>query len=499
VWPSIPAAILVAAVVATAGCGGSGSDQLASLAPPDVPLYAEITLRPDDDQEAAISSFTRRVAGIGDPEAVLVTELDRALARDEAEISFDDIDPWLGDRASVFVRSFEPVDVADDVPVSGDVPDFAVAVEVTDVGETRTFLERAAESDPDPEEERSYKGVDYTLDSDEGIAVGFIDDHLVFGTEPSFKVAVEASEGDPLVSAFVEPGEVIDGLLSSSHENPADARFLRPVLAGPLAGPVGISLSATPTAASLEMAAVQEGGEQPSGSSLLEALPAGSWLAAAARDLGAPLTQLLEQLDSSGLPNTGSWQRRFRMETGLDLRADVLGWLGDTAVFAQGSASPLFRAGLIAETDDRDAPRALLERVERRVEQSTGLRSAGAPPEADYGFRIGIPSLGRGVEAGVVGQRLVAVIGGSIAQVLDAPETLADDASYRAAREALGADLSPALYVRLRGLLDLVERGDPRPEFRAAVPYLAGFDSLIAGHRAEDGMALWRLTLTLAQ
>jgi hypothetical protein len=482
-----------------------------------VPLYAEITLRPDDDQEAAISSFTRRVAGIGDPEAVLVTELDRALARDEAEISFDDIDPWLGDRASVFVRSFEPVDVADDVPVSGDVPDFAVAVEVTDVSETHTFLERAAESDPDPEEERSYKGVDYTLDSDDGIAVGFIDDHLVFGTEPSFKVAVEASEGeslaesdeyqdrmgaldgDPLVSAFVEPGEVIDGLLASAHENPADARFLRPVLAGPLAGPVGISLSATPTAASLEMAALQEGGEQPSGSSLLEALPAGSWLAAAVRDLGAPLTQLLEQLDSSGLPNTGSWQRRFRMKTGLDLRADVLDWLGDTAVFAQGSAAPGFRAGLIAETDDRDAPRVLLERVERRVEQSTGLRSAGAPPEADYGFRIGIPSLGRGVEAGVVGQRLVAVIGGSIAQVLDAPETLAGDASYRAAREALGADLSPALYVRLPGLLDLVERGDPGPEFRAAAPYLAGFDSLIAGHRAEDGLALWRLTLTLAQ
>ncbi|MQA73215.1 MAG: DUF3352 domain-containing protein [Solirubrobacterales bacterium] len=503
----------LAAIVATGGCGDSSSDDLASLAPPDAPLYAEVTLRPDGDQAEAISSLADRVAGIEDPGAAIVAELDKALAHSDAELDYaDDVEPWLGDRASVFVRSFEPSEVADDVP------DFAAAIEVDDVDAARSFLDRAAESDPDREEERSYEGFDYVVGGDQGIAAGIVDDHLVVGTERSLKVAVDASQGeslaeseefedriaalggDPLAMVFLEPGEVIDATVAEQRTGPGNARFLRPVLAGPLSGPVAIGLSATRSAASLDVAALYDGsGQQASGSTLLEGLPAGSWFAAALPDLGEPLTRLLEQLDNSGLPGAASFRRQFRAMTGLHLRRDLLDWLGDAAIFAQGTSAPGFRAGLIAETDDPDAPRALLERVQRFVERDSGLRSASAPEGADYGFQIGIPSLGGGAEAGVIGGRLVAVLGGTIEQVLDPPATLADDQSYRAARDALGDDLSPALYARLPTLLEVVEQDEPGPGYEAAAPYLEAFDSLIVGSRLDDGLVLARLVVTLAQ
>ena len=100
--------------------------------------------------------------------------------------------------------------------------------------------------------------------------------------------------------------------------------------------------------------------------------------------------------------------------TGLDLADDVFGWLGDAAAFVQGTGRPGFSAGLIAETTDPEAPRALLEAARRVAERESGLRSSGPPEGADYGFSIGLPGVGGGAEAGVVGDELVAVVGATV-------------------------------------------------------------------------------------
>jgi hypothetical protein len=61
----------VLAVLATllAGCGSSDEQApgLAALAPPDVPLYVEATIRPEGDQADAVSSIVERVAGSTEP------------------------------------------------------------------------------------------------------------------------------------------------------------------------------------------------------------------------------------------------------------------------------------------------------------------------------------------------------------------------------------------------------------------------------------------------
>ena len=156
---------------------------------------------------------------------------------------------------------------------------------------------------------------------------------------------------------------------------------------------------------------------------------------------------------------------------------------------------------MIAEVTDPEGPRPLLERVHALAERESGLRSAAPPDGADYGFSLGLPSLGGGVEAGVVGDRLVAVVGGTIAQALDPDARLGDDPGYQAAVESLGEEFPPGLYVDLPSFFDVAEQGGSAddPDFQTARPYLDAFASLAAGGRVDDELAITRLSFSLAE
>ncbi|MGH2987121.1 MAG: DUF3352 domain-containing protein, partial [Solirubrobacterales bacterium] len=188
---------LLLALVA-AGCGGDDSAELASAAPPDAPFYAEFSLRPEGEQADAIDQFAERVAGIDDPGATIVAELDDSLADEGVEATYsDDIEPWLGERGALFVRSFERLDEA------AMTPEAAVMIEVTDADAAQDFIDRVAAADADggaEEEERTYGDFDYRLGGEE-TAVGLIDDMLTVGPEDAFKVAVDAYEGESLAES----------------------------------------------------------------------------------------------------------------------------------------------------------------------------------------------------------------------------------------------------------------------------------------------------------
>jgi len=495
------------------GCGGGEDSEPASLVPPDVPLYAEVVLRPEGDQAEAIESFAERVAGIEDPAAAIAAELDSSLADDGVDATFaEDIEPWLGDRGAVFVRSFESLDSP-----SMD-PEAAVLVEVSDADAAQDFIDEtlAAESEGEVEES-SYGDVDYQLDGD--TAVGLIDDFLVFGPEDAFKVAVDASAGeslaeseeytqptdglgdDLLASAYVELGAAIEAAIASEDLDPGSTRLLDPLLAGPLSDPVAVGLTATPDTAGLELASVVDGqGDIATDASLIETLPAGSWFAVGAPEAGDALARFLDQLANGGLPGAGSIRKAVREATGFDPRPGSLDWLGDASAFVEGTSAPGFTAGLIAEITDPTGPRQLLERVQTLAERDSGLRSAAPPEGADYGFSLGVPSLGGGAEAGVIDDHLVAVLGGTVAQALDPESELGDDPRYQEAVESLGDDFPPALFVHLPSFFEVAEQGGSAadPDYRAALPYLEAFESLAAGSWVDDELALTRVIVSLA-
>ncbi len=506
------ACLAIGAGILIAGCGDDGGSELASLAPPDAPLYAEFAVRPEGDQVEAIESFAERVGGIDDPGARIVELIDSGLAADEFDANYeDDIEPWLGERAAVFVRSFGgPPDASMDA-------DAGVLLQTTDVEATRDFIDAALAADPEAEvEELNYDGVDYSLEDGE-TAVGVVDETLVLGTESAFKVAVDASAGQSLAESeefdqrtealeddllgmvFFEPAAAIEGAIAAEDVAAADARAFLPLLGGPLSQPVAAGLSATEEAATIEIAALLGEGDTVTDAEQLESLPAGSWFAAAAPDVGPALGRALDQLSNGGLPGANSLERELRAQTGIDLRADLSGWVGDVAAFVEGTGFPGVTAGIVAETDDPQAPRALLVRVQRAVERETGLRSAAPPSGADYGFSLGIPGVGGGGEAGVVGDRVAFVIGGTLDEALEPAATLADDERFQEAAELLGDDYPPGLFVHLPSFFELAERGGSAsdPSYVAAKPYLEAFEVLAGGSRVSDGLAVSRLTLSL--
>jgi hypothetical protein len=516
----VAGAFALAASVVVVGCGGSDGSAatgLASLAPPDAPFFVEGVIDPDDDQSAAIDSIAGRFGA--DPGPKLIEAVNGLLAAEGGDFNYaDDIEPWLGDHAAVFVRSFE-------MSSSGDISDFAAMAEVTDAAAAQDFVKTAFDTDAAANTEaRSYAGVDYLYDATSKEAAGVIDDSaLVVGSEDSFKVAVDASQGeslaesedydahiaalpdDALATAFFEPATFIEAAIATGGVDPSAEQALKPLLGGPLSEPVAAALTAEPDAASIDVAAtVDSDAPDSTESSLLENLPGGSWFAAALPDLGPTLERNLDQISSSGLPGAGMIEGQVEQATGLDLGPDVFSWLGDVAGFVEGTGAPGISLGVIAQTSDPDGPRKLLDALQRLVEQDSGTRSTGPPEGADYGFSFGIPSLGGGAEAGVIDDMLVGAFGSTVDKVLHPDETLGDDPGYSAGVAALGDGMAPALFLDLPQAIAVAELGaadDPPGEgldYDAIRPYVGDLGSLIVGSRHTDGLVVTRVTVTLA-
>lgn len=518
-FQTVGGALALAASAVAIGCGSdedAGAAGLASLAPPDAPFYIEAVIDPDDDQQAAIGSIAGRFGGL-DAGGQLIAGVDELFSSNGVDATYaDDVEPWLGDHAAIFVRSFEQ-------PESGATPDFGLMLDVDDVEAAQEFIDRVAEQDPAPDEERSYQDTDYVYETGSDYAFGIVDDAaLVFGSEASLKVAVDASGGealagsedydshvaalpdDALATAFFEPATAIEAAIASQDIDRAEVQMLQPLLGGPLSEPVAAAITAESDAVSVDVAAtVDSDAAASTESSLLEDLPGGSWFAAALPDLGPTLERNLDQVSRSGLPGAGRIEDMVERETGLDLAADVFSWLGDAGVFVEGTGTPGISLGLIAQTSDPDGPRKLLDVIQGLVEQRSGRVSSGPPEGAEYGFSFGIPSLGGGAEAGVVGDTLVGAFGTTVDQVLNPEQTLGEDDAYADALAALGDGVAPALFVDLPEIIAVAERGaadDPPGEgvdYDAIRPYVGELGSLIAGSRRTDGLVVTRVTMTL--
>ena len=511
------AACLVAGA-ATIGCGDGDGTDLATLTPPDVPLYLELVVQPDGDQAEAITSFSERLAGIPDPGERLAAAVDDQLADNGVELSYaEDVERWLGEHAALFVRSFETG------PAAAGTPDSALILEVADVEAARSFIDRAAGSDPASERARSHAGVDYyALGAPGSAAIGLVENAVVVGTEMSLRVAIDAADGqslaeseehaaragalgeDLLATASLDPAAVIEAAIASGDVDRADLRPIEPLLDGPLSEPIAIGLSATPETATADFAAIVDDRRRiATEASLLESLPGGSWLAAGIPDFGPTIGLLLDNLANGGIPGGDSVVERFRAETGIDLAADLTDWLGDAAGFVRGAAVPGLSAGLVAEVDDPRRARASIELLERLAERDTGLRSTGPPAGAEHGFSLGLPSLGGGVEAGIAGDRAAAVLGGTVTDALDPEQALGGDERFWTAADALGEQFSAGFYLdlpaalaaaRAAGGLDQLDRLDD-----SAAAGLAAIELVSAGSRLDNHLGVTRLTVTLGE
>lgn len=522
---------LVIGVVAVVLVGGIGfaavrmlnqpsDDAAAALVPADSYVYANLFVGPSTDQRQALDDLLGNFPKIESTEQAidrLTGLLDDELR--EIGLSYDeDVEPWMGDQVSFFMRGsgFDP-------------PSLGALVHTTDPDQTAAAIDKIREAeDSDEPEQKTYEGVEYELEEgDDGtpLAVGFVGDFLFLGTEDAFEAVVDSSgdgDGESLVdtdeyqetfdgldeqnifSLFLDQGRLFELLEESGELDGEEAAFLEAFPGLDEAGTSAVVLSAEADGVAFEVSSSLPEDDDISGltsaflgTDLIEALPADSWAAIGVPNLGSLIR------DSIGLTTTTpegeavfeEGARAFTEETGLDIEDDLLSWMGDAALFVQGTNFQEIGGGLIVESTDPDATSGALAKVRDQI-GSEGARTTDEQRGDFDGFSVqaGAPAPIYALAA----DRFIVTYGEKATDDAIAPdETLGDDEKFQAAAEALGDGYSPSIYVDFDGLMAVVEfaqsfTGEVDETYaRDVKPWLDPISFAVAGSR-RDGDRLFQ-------
>ncbi len=509
----VVAATAVAA--ALAGCGGgSANPSPATVAPPNSPLYVEAVVRPKGELQSNTAALAKKITGIADPGAAIVSKLENALAEHGEKVSYaKDIEPWLGERAGIF---FEHYDGAN---FSG----LGAVLQSTDTGASEEFVEKLAASSKNPVRSASYKGVQYKVDTSIGTSIGVIGDFLVFGQEEgAFKDAVNASQGESLAGAsryssataaepggslanvYADIGSLIQqsgsqvserdlGVLSSLGLNLADATAVASVV--PAAEHLEVDLSTNAAAA---------GASTGTAASLLGSLPSTSLAAFAASGFGTQLKKAFDRLDASGIPpSVPPHQLKSTMAAaGIDLEK-IANSIEDAGLFAEGGSKSNLGGALVLTTNGSGPAAETVTRVGLLL-RSAGTAGVTALTGKASGFSIHSSELGnKPLVVATKGDRIA--IGYGLPATLrglspESGHSLADAPHYKEAVAALGATPisgfvdGPAALRLVGSLVPPSEQG-----FEEAKPYLAKIAYVAVGRGSSGELATAKLIVGLGK
>jgi hypothetical protein len=504
------AAALVAAAGLVAGCGPSssgGDADPAAAVPASSLLYAEAVLRPDGTLGANVDAVARKVLGTDDPAAKIAELFDRAASKDG--ITFrKDIEPWLGKRAGAAVTSLAPTGKADGVLVLAS----------TDDGLAR----KAIESSPQAGAKRSYSGVDYRLDAADGTAAAVTGGRVLIGSERGVRAAIDALKGGSLADSpklkgardtipgdqlgflYLDVRGFVQAAAAQAGLSSGPAAALLGTLSGSLPETIAARLGAQPDAITVDAAAIglrSTAEPGPGGAGMLARLPRSSWLALGVGDLGRTLDDTLTQVSSSGLGGLGieALLRQFRQRSGLDLRRDVLAWMGDAGIFVRGTSTSDVGFGLVVDSKDPAATRRAVTKLSGVAGAATGarvgeLKTAGV----DAGLTVR-RSGGPEIFVAAAGARFVVAAGRpAFEQALSPSEPLGAAPAFTAAAGKLGGGYRPALFLDLPQLTRLIgDSAGSDARFARAKPYLDAFGGVVAGARRDGDVTRTRIVATV--
>ncbi len=387
-------AVLLAAAAAVAGCAGAssagGGTDPASSVPASAPLYAEAVLAGDGQEQADAQAALAKIVGTSDPQAAVAKLFDRGgvqFARD--------VEPWIGERVGAAALTV------------GRGGEKIVVAASRDDAAAKAALGRIAPGAAT----RSYRDVSYRVDAQRhGLAAGVVGETVVFGSENGLKAAIDASKGsslaesDALKSARSTVRQERSGFLYADV-----ASLLRQALAGagggaaqlaPLVGPISQALPKTVAAAldaepgmlRIDSAAIGNGGgvrPAGSGADALAALPGDAWLGLGVGELGKTVDDVIARLSSGGgLAGVGvqALLAQAQQQIGLDIRRDLLAWMGDAGLFVSGDADEPRVALVVASKDPAASQKTVraLETLARRNGDVSSLTASGV----DAGFTV---------------------------------------------------------------------------------------------------------------
>jgi hypothetical protein len=484
---------------AIAGCAssssGAGGSDPAALVPASAPLYAEAVLGGDSREQVDAQAALAKVLRTADPRGEIVQAFDRG------HVNFTrDIEPWLGDRVGAATLSL------------GRRGDTVVVAASRDDDAARAALGRLAPNAV----ARSYRGVDYRLDARRGKAAAVVDGVVVLGTENGLKAAIDASKGSSLAESdalkdargkvraersaflYVDVSGFLREALGASGSGAAQlAPFVQPVALA-LPKTIAGALDAEPGMLRLDTAAFGNGGGFSSGASgadALAALPADAWLGVGVGEVGQTVNGFLDRVSAKGgIAGVGlqALLGQAQQGLGLDIRRDLLGWMGDAGLYVAGTTGADRRAALVVASKDPAATqRAVraLEPLARRSGDVSPLRVAGV----DAGFSIRRDHGDEKLLVAAAGNRFVVALGRrALSEALaSGGARLGDAPAFRDAAAKLGGGVRPSFFVDVTKLGRVAAAGSKRggsDHARELHEYLGAFDAVIGGAR-RDGDA----------
>jgi hypothetical protein len=464
------------------------------LAPADALFYAHVSLDPSNIQKRALRGILSRFPGADtfeEGKTTLGRLLDPLLS--EVGLRFKrDVDPWLGDEVGLFVATSKETRDPESVALLLDTDDEAAA---------RRAAERALEQGDPPREDKSYRDIEYR--AFEGLAGGaytFIDGFLVVGTEEGIRDAIGASHADSL--AGETQYEELTAPLSEDHLVHLYANvpaILAQVTVDPDTGSLfealGVRDGSGATALSLRVEAgrglleattsvgtglLDRFADAITGESPLPQLPVETWAAVGVPDFGNLGDAILEAMSFAD----EFVEERFREVTGLDLRADVLPWMEEGALFLSGDSLLTLGGALVIGSKDSPATIGTLEAVAERL----GPELPGSVRVIDSGGLEGFEL--RGVAPAPItvlgGERLIAAYGGiATRSAVSSDETLGETDLFRRAVRALGDEQEVVLFVDLDRVAMAVDKSLPaamRGSYERDVePFLKPLTYAVAG------------------
>jgi hypothetical protein len=239
-----------------------------------------------------------------------------------------------------------------------------------------------------------------------------------------------------------------------------------------------------------------------SGADALAALPGDAWLGAGIGEVGQTVNGFLDRVSAKGgLAGVGLQAAlgQAQQSLGLDIRRDLLSWMGDAGIYVAGTSDSDRRAALVITSKDPAASqRAVraLEALARRSGDVTPLKVAGV----DEGFAVRRGHSKDEVLVASGGNRFVVALGrGALTEALaSGGARLGDAASFRAAAAKLESGVQPSFFLDVQQLSrTAAANGGDHGHARELREYLGAFGAVVGGSRHDGDVTRGAAVATL--
>jgi hypothetical protein len=492
-------ALITAGIYVAARYLAPATDHAIEHTPNEAFFYSSLFLKPSTNQRKALRELLERFPSAGTPEesGQALDDLLNATFDDLGLSYSDDVKPWVGTEIAFWAT-----------PPDDDTGDIGWALMIATKDEAAA---RAAVAKSDAIHDGT-KADGLTIDGPNAfIEDGFVtlmnnsaqgpwkrmhqEDAISLAESKRFNGAIAQLPQDRVALAYFDPVTLFAGLETNQATQVIESA-LGPYATKPQAAVAYLRADAIVFESVSPHALEGHGGSPDPQRGLLEEVPKVAWGAAGIDDFGTVVRSIVDRgaTGDFGVIGPGVLRRTFTNETGLELDADLLDWMGDVGVFIMGGAGPI-NGGAILESTDPEASQRALRRIGGILKlrgQTVRFLQAGLD-----GFVWRVPGLSSPIYAVSTAREPDRIVLGfappPTARWLEAPP-LAESDVFSAARAALGEGFATGFYLAPQKILEVMRAAgvDQDPTFEQDVAPNLGVLSHIVGGSRVDGDTVYR-------